>query len=365
MLYYLTDSLIVDITDSLYQQIYRTIRTLGEAAESSTHLLYGDIGILEKAKEWFGSDPILSPLFNKLVENFSINIIPEFITYYIEVVKDTPVDNRTEGGVTIAQMKYTDLMTAQNVIKADLISEDINDCCFYKYILGWYMKENNIIANVQLDDKHGGGGRTEAVIRGELRKKHVSICIIDTDKKHTSFLPDNNSTYGKCKGLGKRSPFYKFLPIDVHEIENLIPTNFIDMLNIWNTDACRQNKEYFDYLKNDAERILPFFDFKKGIRKTNDLKNDIAYYNYAKHCYNQNPRYYEINPDFNSYYEEKNDNEVIYVGLINGLLAKVLALLKESGYIEPILYHYQLSNWNMISQHMLNWGIARNNESLY
>ena len=89
MLYYLTDSLIVDITDSLYQQIYRTIRTLGEAAESSTHLLYGDIGILEKAKEWFASDPILSPLFNKLVENFSINIIPEFITYYIEVVKET------------------------------------------------------------------------------------------------------------------------------------------------------------------------------------------------------------------------------------------------------------------------------------
>ena len=46
------------------------------------------------------------------------------------------------------------------------------------------------------------------------------------------------------------------------------PTNFIDMLNIWNTDACRQNKEYFDYLKNDAERILPFFDFKKGIVQT-------------------------------------------------------------------------------------------------
>lgn len=72
--------------------------------------------------------------------------------------------------------------------------------------------------------------------------------------------------------IRKKITIYKFLPIDVHEIENLIPTNFIDMLNIWNTDACRQNKEYFDYLKNDAERILPFFDFKKGIRKTNDLK---------------------------------------------------------------------------------------------
>ena len=70
MLYYLTDSLIVDITDSLYQQIYRTIRTLGEAAESSTHLLYGDIGILEKAKEWFASDPILSPYLTNWLKIF-------------------------------------------------------------------------------------------------------------------------------------------------------------------------------------------------------------------------------------------------------------------------------------------------------
>ncbi len=360
MLYYLTDSLLVDEKHPAYQQIRKAIKRLGVAAIESNHLITGDYEILKKSSEWFLDDE-LQALFCGLVSNYATQTIPSFITYYLEVVIDNPV-TRINNGVTVAQILPCDLSLTENVATGSLIVEDINDAVFYEHILKWYVKKYGIKANFKYDKSHGGGARIDEVIREKLRKKQVSMTIIDTDKRYPS-CNIKGDTYKRCQSLGRNLVYYRFFPLDVHEIENLIPCNYIDLLDDWTTETGRVKKEAFDFLKADAENILPYFDIKKGIKK-NQLVNDEGYYNFARACYRLNHDLLAEEPDFDSYYLSKNDNDVIYEGLINGIMNKVLEMISHGLFVEPLLYDFQIRNWNAIGSNMANLFIARNLESL-
>mgnify|MGYP003293298487 CR=1 FL=1 len=361
MLYYLTDNLLVDETHPAYQHILQAIKRLGFAAIESNHLVTGDYEILKKTLEWFRDDELLA-LFSGLVSNYATQAVPSFITYYLEVVLDNPVV-RTVDGITIAQILPCDLCRTENVVSGSLIVEDINDAVFYDHILNWYVQNNRIKANFNYTKIHGGGNRIVDVIRQELAKKHISMTVIDTDKRYPLYNV-NVGTYKDCKKLGRKAVYYKFLPLDVHEIENLLPLNYIDLLDCWTTETGRVKKKLFDYLKADAEHILPYFDIKKGIIK-NNIKNDEGYFNFAKDCYHLNPEFVAIEPDFNTYCINKKDKEFIYEGLINGIMKKILEKIDDNSFPAPLLYDFQKRNWNAIGANMANWFVARNLESLY
>lgn len=364
MLYYLTNSLLVKEEHPKFRLIQRSIKRLGLSAVESNHLILGDYDILCQASKWFRYDNELFPLFSKLLENYSMQVIPSFIKYYLELVLENPIVYEDSKGRTVAQICLDDVSDSENVAPASLIVEDLNDAVFYDHIFSWYRENSGISANFRHNNVHGGGGRIVEVIKDELRKKHVSLAILDTDKRYPSYDVKKGKTYKSCIRLGRKAPYYCFLPLYVHEIENLIPPNYIDSLDKWITEDGRLRKSNYDRLKTNADSVLPYFDIKKGINKSS-IAVDHDYYEFASKCYELNPELVNGEPDFDEYVKSKGDKDIIYYGLIENIMKAVLERIKQNDLPDPVLYDFQKENWICIGQHMTDWFIARNNESLY
>lgn len=370
MLFYLTDSLIVENDDAEYKSIYNAVRNLALASENSYHILLGDEKVIEMLKMWFYTDPGLRPLFDDIANRYMFGI-PSYLTYYVEVVKGEPQDVREENGVKIAQMKYSDFRETKNVQSTSLIGEDDNDCVFFKFICDWYVRANKLKVNYSLNNISGGGENTYREIEKALNNEQFSLTIVDTDIRYPKQRIEKDSTYDKCRKVKGRKELYKVLPLKVHEIENIVPHNYIDQLNSWTTEILAKNKQHYDCLINDAENILPFFDLKKGILLSK-INGNVDYTAFAEKCYLQNEMLSGNGIQFSDYCNGNLDmggkggkDKIVYRGVFSNIMSKLLEKIKdESLRDEPDLFKFQRQCWNEISQAMLNWGCARNQESL-
>lgn len=186
--------------------------------------------------------------------------------------------------------------------------------------------------------------------------------------KHPNYTPAPDSTYSLCLPVGNGVPYYKFVPLNVHEIENLIPLNYIDAFDIWTTGTANdtRNKRAFDYLRVQANDLLPYFDYKNGIHKTVELTSNADYMNYAERCFWANIDKTSKYANFTSYLSGVTEKGIVYEQLLggSGILTRTVSLIEASACPVPVLEAFQEADWCVIGQNMLNWCIARNREDL-
>lgn len=371
MFFYLTDSLIVESTEKEYAAIYNAVRNLAIASENSYHMLLGTENVIEMLKGWFAQDPVLRPLVDDMANRYVYGV-PSFLTYYVEVVRDNPKEMREENGCRIAQMRYTDFKETKNVQSTLLIGEDDNDCQFFKFICDWYTRNTYPGVNYSLSNTNGGGSNTYREIEKALQNRQFSLTIVDTDIRYPSQRLDRESTYGKCSKVKGQSELFKVLPLNVHEIENLIPKNYMLKLDAWDTEKLSRSKQNYESLVAEAETFLPYFDLKNGILLSK-IRENVKYAAFAKKCYLQNVSLCANGLGFEDYCK-KNDLEkggkgnadsIVYRGMFSGIMARLLKKIKD-GIIkeEPVLFVFQENCWKEIAQEMINWGCSRNKESL-
>lgn len=368
MLFYLTDSLIVDQTDPIYNDIFKAIQNISVQVIDSRHLLAGDFNVIKHFRAVFKDNPIIGPLFNDLYQNFSTKGVPEQLTFYMEVVLKNPT-KRTEGTITICQKLYSHFLILDHTLEARMVCEDLFDAEFYQYILSWFIKTKGCNCSFAFHNQGGGGGNIFRAVEEELSKKHITLCIVDTDKKYQSCPYDPKGTYGRCLSVDSAADEYKLLPIEVHEIENLVPLNFIDIafpLYTEQNESDKRNKRHFDYLRKDAENLLPFFDYKKGIRKDKFFDDNSEYRDFAKKCYSLNVEKTNKEADFDTYINRLKSKEV-YPNLIGGTgtIKMALSLINGDRCPQPDLLVFQNDNWMKIGQTMLDWCISRDTESIH
>ena len=120
-------------------------------------------------------------------------------------------------------------------------------------------------------------------------------------------------------------------------------------------------------MKKEAESILPYFDYKKGIRYNKDFKNIQELQTFAQKCYEQNDEKMAVQPNFSQFVNTLNDKDYIYTELIGGTGAinMTISLIDSGNAPNPILYQFQEENWNIIGQEMINWCIAREPEAIH
>lgn len=368
MLFYLTDSLIVKETDPLYKDIYKAVHNLATQVFDGNHLLTASYAAIKHFRNIFQADPNIGLFFNNLFQNFATIAIPKDLKFYIEIVKEQPTC-RNEDGREICQKLYSYYLQNDVSHKAYLIGEDLNDTSFYKHILSWYISQLNENYSYAFHELNGGGKNTFKVINNELKMKHIIISIIDTDKKYVGCPIERNGTYDNCLNFVNSTECeYKLLPLEVHEIENLVPLNYIDSFDIWkdgNANDARK-KRAFDFLRNNAEEILPYFDYKKGIKYDNMFRNTYNYKDLAKKCYLANEDMVRKEPDFEGFIAGLKDKDEFYPNLIggSGILNRSLELINSDSCPQPILLEYQRHNWELIGQNLLDWGIARKAEAI-
>lgn len=160
-----------------------------------------------------------------------------------------------------------------------LVGENMDDCKFYQ-LLGEKMRVKREIkgTHISFSREPGGGNSTNVMYKECVETKKVpTLCIVDSDQKY--------GKYGSCKNTPSRGGTFQavkkadeelsecsqlvpheFLPLDVHEVENLIPSMVLKELQS-ELPAMKDGLEILERLKviSDGEPIL-YYDFKNGIR---------------------------------------------------------------------------------------------------
>ena len=367
MLFYLDNSLIVDASHQEFRPILKSVHNLATQAVEGHHLLLGDVEAIDHFHNVFENDVIVGPLFRKLASNMAINTIPSSVTFYMEIILGTN-NQRVVNGVTIYQMNYTHFSSLDASGQTMAIGEDLNDVKVFEHILKWFINKSHSNLHYSLHPLGGNGRNTYRVVQNELNSKHITICIIDTDMRHPNYTPAPDSTYSLCLSVGHGVPYYQLVSLNVHEIENIIPLNYIDSFDVWTTGSANdvRNKRAFDFLRTQANILLPYFDYKNGIHNNTDLTSNTDYLDYAEKCFFANSDKTSAYSDFTSYLSVISTKGIVYEQLLggSGILTRTVALMDSPTCPAPVLEPFQEADWCVIGQNMLNWCIARNREDL-
>ena len=372
MIFYLTNSLILkEEKDLKNKSKYKhCLRNIANAAIEGIHILRGEYEILCDCINLFKGDDEFEMFFRDLVNNYATKTIPPQITYYIEVVKENPTE-RNENGCIIAQKDINDFYMSSSLMSCNLICEDENDCDFYEFITKWYIKTQRLNYNIKINKIGGGGGRILSKVRKHLYEGQVCICIVDSDRKFPEM--SINKCSEKCKKLDNKSCGYRCILLNVNEIENLLPLNYIDDVFITDNKYKWENnqlqKKHFDYLSscNVKIEILKYFDYKNGIKKDSLLLSNKYYKKFAKQCCDQNPDIYN-NCTFEEYLQTIPDKGCVYKKLSETISIDVLNYINKNiannVLKAPELLIFQEEEWIKIAKEILNWSCARIPEGL-
>lgn len=362
MLFYLTDTLIVDKDDVRYKDVYRCVRNLATAADECRHELMGDLMVLSHWREHLGNDPAAAVLTN-LVNNFSTTSIPAWLTEYVEVVLDNPHD-RMVGDLTVFQLEFGSFTSSESTSCTHIIGEDKNDGKLYGHILNWYKRRENISANTIYAIENGGGRNTYRTFATHIRQGHISVCIVDNDKRYPN--ANEGETARTCRSVVCSLPLSRLKVIDVLEIENLIPKDIIDNLE-W-TVANQKNKAEFDDLYENipAKEMLRYVDLKSGYTKHREYSHDNQWVNFVKYCCECNTSIPdEKRNNFDEAFQNALANDIFIHGLSRYLHRDALDYLDAHPDYNPISFlQFQLEEWREIGQLTLNTCICRNAEAL-
>lgn len=229
------------IADSLEQNPSATnpcaiaIDYLADTARHGNHILFGEIGVLDRIIERSGclSDRtriILNkirsqtPFKGELIDTVCFQAI-------VESTLDTPTVI-TENGKKQIRIPAKLISEKPSLVdKARFLTENLNDGTFYK---------NLALSSIQLDPELGevfaplkinysplnGGGNTTADVYRELTESqdHLCLCITDSDKKcPTSGYGDTARRLVECAASEPKKWNCDLFVIDVRTIENLAP----------------------------------------------------------------------------------------------------------------------------------------------
>lgn len=373
MILYLTNSLRINKEEdlTLYTRFKHCIRNIANSAIEGNHIIRGDYEMLADCCKMFEGDDEFYLYFRSLVNNYATMTIPPDISYYIEVVKENP-EERDEDGCIISQRQVDDFYMSDSLLCSQLVCEDENDCKFYRFVAEWYIKKENLNYNLKLSEEGGGGGRTIDKVKKHLAANRICLCIVDTDRKYPEMAINDKSK--ECERLDRQKCGYRCLVINVHEIENLLPLNYIDDLVAndyrYHWEWCQIFKKHFDYLSQSDERedILPYFDYKKGIKKSDEFLSSNDYQLFGELCWSQNP---EINNGM-SYRDYVNslpmNKGIIYNRLSESISRDTLEYInnerRNGSLAAPVLLPFQEREWMRIGKEIVNWSCARIPEGL-
>ena len=363
MLFYLTNTLIVDKTDPSFCKIKRAVRNLAVAATEGKHIVLGDVEAVNYFSDIFvPNDDDVSVFFNRLRQNIAIFTIPSAITLYVEVINGKEqkilIDRRE-----IKQLDYSRFLDTASIQATSLLCEDIEyDCPFYKFILQWYINKLQENVNTNLNVSHGGGDRIAKTLRDCVKKGLVCLCIVDSDIVFCGQPLSNHGTAYECLHV-KRGELEELLILNVHEAENLLPFNYIELVP--NTSLPSNRKSTFRklYQSKDAESILRYFDFKNGLLKKKEFYECYNFVSFAKVVCEADPEFL-AGTSFNEYYNSRCINEELYPGVAGRILKFTLEVMNKDDLPIPELAEYQLDEWNKVGQVMLNYCCAERMENM-
>lgn len=362
MYFYLDKSLISHPQNDGFERKACLVRKIAGAVENSVHLMGGDYDVLEFFENYFrDKDIYVSRVFAHYRKRYAdLGSVPSFIEYYLKVYDNTIHITPKAYGFDIPIFYLENV----NLGVCKLLCEDMYDCEFFLHVLKWYKKEKNINVNTIYSCDNGGGATMANILTERIAKHEMTLAISDTDKKYPEQEIQKDSTCGKCLSVPNidNSPLVKYFYINVQEIENIIPLNWLDKLSA--TIVQTKDKKVISQLYESelAEEVMPYFDLKRGLSKLRkEEENCKGYIDYVEKCYMLINKHDTREQFLAQFYKEKN---ICINGLAKSILSNCLILLKSQNMEAPRLKKFQKDEWCRIGQKMINFLCARNKEAI-
>lgn len=286
---------------------------------------------------------------------------------YCKVVA-TPISDRyvMEKGQKVIYISVVEDINKDFTDLSIFLAENSEDISLYKYIGQYYMKKENIQKiKISFDERAGGGSTTSTILKSIIESEsRMCLCLVDSDKKYP-----NSETCGdtmkKVLALRdiKEEIFYEILPLQVHEVENLISLNILKKVQESKNLTIEGIKFLQDILDIDSSDASPvfFFDMKKGILMKNfvlmDDTNDKVKDDFRKQeLYRNNWRpFLEYTGKYNEIDKNKN---VLVSGICEKVLTYALEEYQNMGEQFEIyeVDEYMKKIWISIGRKVISWG---------
>ena len=243
-----------------------------------------------------------------------------------------------------------------------LLAENLEDCEFYNLIA---QTQNSYGINIKFHYENGGGSTTSDVLYKCVAKEKVpTLCIIDSDQKYgatKSFFPPKGDTLKRVIDIGKKlkpensSPPHCIFPLNVHEIENLIPISILQKLKDKYPNMESGLNLLIELTKIDNGTPILYYDMKTGFPF---IKED-AQRAYWKEILIQLGGTIESDMPPN---DKTADKSLFFPPLCNSsLLKQVNIFIKENCLNKKFqVDDYLTSYWTEIKEVILTWGCASN-----
>lgn len=319
--------------------------------------------VFDKLKRCESLSIISREVYKKLGNNASEQkILLDSVNTYIRVITDG-----TEERIVKEVEKNVILVSARRLSEGDFVEkclfvvENVEDYSLYIKIFRYYRKRKGINTSCAFDLVHGGGSTLPIVLKKILQENNrLVLCIVDSDKRFES--DEGGETINKTNELVNEfdSVFLKFIPLRVHEIENLVP--LVVIKDIYKNDKSKQETiafiEFLQRKENESDNSVSpylFFDYKCGIKKKNvseygsekDIKYNLDYSNYWD-------RY------VNCFFQERG-HSVIICGFGRNMLKKVLdkhELIDNKIESRCLSDEILEKEWMDLGENIFSWGCA-------
>jgi hypothetical protein len=342
-------------SDSLDENKIASLENIFSSARLGYHIVSGERGTLKKIASMNGFSLPTLTYINKLIQKSAQNNSLHGIAKTYLSISDVEKLTKTESnGVVKLEVPLACFEDRELSNKAIIVFENITDNKFYKHIAQWHIEKNhNGISSIQINyTPENGGGDTTAKVFQEKSRDRLCACIVDNDKKYTACREGNTSR--KVKTIARKLPeTSKYLCLDAHEFENLIPISLYQKAHE-NMNPEKLEEKMRPLKIMESKNATKYFDYKKGIT-CKKLKSDSEY---LKHWSDIINAIGKESHDFSNCIDESCPAQVIQpCSISEQCLDSIGNKLKESGY-QIDLPEWLRQEWEKIGQLILDWSIA-------
>ncbi|MCM1139371.1 MAG: hypothetical protein NC453_12445 [Muribaculum sp.] len=362
MLFYLTDSLL-GAGEGEKENVCRAISNLLTGYDEGNHLLLGDLGILQWAREMYGNFHPHYGLLTHLIQNYSTNTVPVDIEEYVKVVKGEK-NKVMEDGKDVYEIPYERFLKSAITQPVTIIAEDEEDGNFYQHICSWYKLKNQITLNTTFKNKAGGGKHIDHEVTTQQAANNLFVCITDTDEKYPR--AGVGKTCDDCEQIAYYEPLEMHYRLSVHEIENIVPRSILFSLAGCNNNLQVKSayESIWDNIPEEPDEYWRYVDLKSGINKTQDFHTDENWKSFAEKVFNSNACRQK---DFGEHYAALAMKAQIMPGLSKKILKESVAHMNSLGENEfrnlSGFKTFQEEEWMKIGKLLLNKGACGSSEA--
>lgn len=198
-------------------------------------------------------------------------ILEKASKYYRVVSGYTGNQKIEENGRECILLSVKEGNNADFTDKSILLVESNDDIAFYS-LIGKYYLQNKGIQNMRISfQSEIGGGDTTGIRLASIidERQRTCLCIADSDMRYCG--AKNGGTLEKILTVTKdrEQIYYEVYALKMHEIENLIPIELLELVCKEIPDACEGIRFLKKLLIIDCSNNSPvyYFDYKKGIKR--------------------------------------------------------------------------------------------------